>query len=156
VASTSDTGSVGTPVTGCTNMSSVAPLNAIPAYTSNNTLTTDSYYIYSAYYLAKPTTYNASAVTTGFQWALAVWSAADNAGLTARAQTGMNPITIYTIGYTGDGGVDVNLLKRLANTQDAYGYSSSQQTGAYVNADTTTELTSAFSTVASELLRLAQ
>lgn len=129
--------------------------NRIPDYTLNNTSTTDAGYIYSSPYLASPTTYDPTQTTSGYHWSIAVWNATDNIGKTIRSSALMNPIAIYSIGYTGDGGVDVNLLKRLANTQDAYGYDSSQQTGSYVNADTTTELTSAFSTVASELLRLA-
>ncbi|MBZ5580072.1 MAG: VWA domain-containing protein [Acidobacteriia bacterium] len=73
--------------------------------------------------------------SAGGQWANAVWNATDNVGNTIRnngvmgslpAPTGMLPITIFTIGYTGNGGIDTVLLKRLANTQDSTSYTPTQ------------------------------
>ncbi len=102
------------------------------------------------------TGYNANAPTTGYQIGLAAWNATDNVGQTIRSQTTMNPVTIYSIGYTGNGGVDSGLLKRLANTQDSTSYSSSQQVGIYVQVDSANQLNAAFMAVASSMLRLSQ
>lgn len=61
--------------------------------------------------------------STAYQWGLAMWDAADNAGLRIRTDANYSnrgestPMTIQilTIGYSGDGGTDAGLLKRLAN-----------------------------------------
>lgn len=145
-----------TPTGGCSHLSGtdLGDLTKIPDYTMNGTSTSDAGYTHSAYYTG--TAYNSSLKTSGYQWSLAYWSATDNAGKTIRTQNAMNPIVIYTIGYTGNGGVDTELLKRLSNTKDASSYDSTQLVGEYVNADTTSDLTLAFSAVASELLRLAR
>lgn len=97
-----------------------------------------------------PTTIN------GYNLALAAWNATDNQGRIIRSQTGMNPVAIYTIGYTGNGGVDAALLKRLANSQDSTSYDPAQQTGMYIPVNSADQLSAAFSAVASELLRLAK
>ena len=65
-------------------------------------------------------------------------------------------IAIYCIGYTGNGGVDTVLLKRIANTLDSGNHNGSWQTGLYVPAGDSTALNNAFNTVASEILRLAK
>lgn len=74
------------------------------------------------------------------------------------APTGMLPITIFTIGYNGNTNypIDPVLLKRLANTQDSTSYTPSQQVGMYIQVNNATNLTAAFTQVASSLLRLAQ
>ena len=65
-------------------------------------------------------------------------------------------IAIYCIGYTGNGGVDAYLFKRISNTLDSRSHNTSWQTGIYVEAKDSTGLNNAFNTVASEILRLAQ
>jgi Flp pilus assembly protein TadG len=92
----------------------------------------------------------------GYNVGIAAWNATDNAGKTIRAQTAMNPVVIYSIGYTGNGGIDPVLLKRLANTLDAPGYTATQQSGLYFEVHSADQLTPAFNAVASDLLRLAR
>jgi Flp pilus assembly protein TadG len=100
--------------------------------------------------------YSPTNVSTGYNVGIAAWNATDNVGRTIRTQTTMNPVVIYTIGYTGNGGTDAVLLKRLANTLDANGYSATQQSGLYVEVHSADQLTAAFNAVASDLLRLAR
>ena len=69
-------------------------------------------------------------------------------------------ITIYTVGYTGNGGTDYGFLQKLANmpASSANGYSTYNNTepaGLYVQASNTTELANAFATIATAILRLA-
>jgi hypothetical protein len=111
-----------------------------------------------------PTKIILNSSTGGYHFGLGVWNATDNVGVTIRngsamgaiAAPGMNPVAIYAIGYQGNGGTDAGLLKRLANTLDSSSYSSTQQSGLYVEAANPSELAGAFTLVASELLRLAQ
>ena len=63
-------------------------------------------------------------------------------------------IAIYCIGYTGNGGVDATLLKRVANTLDSGAHNANWQSGMYVSAGHSAALDAAFGTVASEILRL--
>ena len=66
-------------------------------------------------------------------------------------------ITILVIGYTGDGGVDDVLLKRVANDPSSNVFSTTnQQQGQYTYANNPSEMATAFASVASSLLRLAQ
>jgi hypothetical protein len=65
-------------------------------------------------------------------------------------------IAIYTIGFTGNGGVDPALLKRIANTQDSTSYNSNHQSGIYVEASDAQSLQQAFGQVACEVLRLSK
>jgi len=102
--------------------------------------------------------------TSSTQWDNAVWNATDNVANTIRSLGAMGslpapsmlPVTIFTIGYTGNGGIDATLLKRLANTQDSTSYSSSQQVGMFIQVSSSSNLSAAFTQVASSLLRLAQ
>ena len=64
-------------------------------------------------------------------------------------------IVIYAIGYTGNGGCDDGLLKRVANDKSAAGYDSTQRTGIYVSASNKQGLADAFNMIASAILRLA-
>ena len=69
-------------------------------------------------------------------------------------------ITIYTIGYTGDGGTDYGLLQKVANmaASSANGYSTynnAEPAGLYIQASNTTALSNAFSSIATAILRLA-
>jgi hypothetical protein len=101
-----------------------------------------------------------------YHWALAMWNAVDNAGESIRndanlanraGDTGGNMnIAIYAIGYTGNGGCDDGLLKRVANDKSATGYDGTQRTGIYVSAGDKTGLANAFNVIASAILRLAR
>jgi Flp pilus assembly protein TadG len=115
------------------------------------------------------TAFSASNPTNAYQWGLAAWDEADQAAEAIRTdanyahRTGdtvpMNT-TIYTIGYTGNGGTDYGLLQKLANVSgsSANGYSTynnAENAGLYIQASNTTELANAFSTIATAILRLA-
>jgi hypothetical protein len=65
-------------------------------------------------------------------------------------------IQLYVIGYSGNGGVDEGLLKRMANDKTANGYDSTQPIGRYYSASNGAELANAYNTLASDLLRLAR
>ena len=78
----------------------------------------------------------------------------DNVAKRILADTSIS-IAIYCIGYTGNGGVDSALLKRVANTLDSGAHNATWQSGMYVSAGDSAALQSAFNTVASEILRLA-
>jgi hypothetical protein len=101
------------------------------------------------------TAYSSTNLSNGYHLTIACWNATDNAGKRILADTNLN-VTIFTIGYTGDGGVDTALLKRIANTKDSSNHTASWQTGQYVAASDTNGLAVAFQTVASAILRLAQ
>lgn len=77
---------------------------------------------------------------------------ADNAASAARGNTTINPIT-YTIGL---GNVDETLLRRMANDFEANNYDNTRPAGLYIYAPNSSELSTAFARIASEVLRLAQ
>jgi hypothetical protein len=103
--------------------------------------------------------------TSEYHWAMAIFNGVDNAAYRIRTDanlanrtgdtTGNMNIAIYAIGYTGNGGCDDGLLKRVANDKSASSYDASQRTGVYVSADDKVGLANAFNTVASAILRLA-
>lgn len=102
------------------------------------------------------TGYDYTRPTSGYHVALASWNATDNAGQRIRTQNAISPIAIYTIGYNGNaGGTDIELLKRLANTQDASSYDASQQSGKFKLVQDASQMAAAFKDIASEILRLA-
>jgi hypothetical protein len=85
-------------------------------------------------------------------------NAADNAASRIRADTTYTPV-IYSIGLGGTvstGQVDPIFLNRVANTLQSTSYNSSEPIGYYVYAPTAAELSSAFETVVSQILRLSQ
>ncbi|MDQ1473515.1 MAG: hypothetical protein QOJ99_4995, partial [Bryobacterales bacterium] len=155
-----------TPVTNCAYLKGVGQdgststdltdLQKIPTYDLYNNSTTNTAYIQSWIYQQSSVAYDPTKATSQYHLGIACWNAADNAGSTIRKQTVMNPIAIYTIGYTGNGGVDTSLLKRLANTQDASSYNRNEPTGVYVQVNQPSDLLPAFYTVASAILRLAK
>jgi len=100
--------------------------------------------------------YNPADLSSGNNTAIASWNAMDNVGNIIRSQTTMQPVTIYTIGYSGDGGTDATLLTRLANAQNSSSYNSLQSTGLYIQVNSATDLGPAFSAIASQVLRLAR
>jgi hypothetical protein len=105
-----------------------------------------------------------------YQWGLAGWDEADNAAEAIRSDsnygsrtgdTSPMSITIYTIGYTGNGGTDRGLLSKLANVQgctfNGYScYNNNQQAGLYIEASDKTALANAFSAIATAILRLSR
>ena len=62
--------------------------------------------------------YDPTKPTNGYHMGLASWNVTDNAAQKILSDSAMN-VAIYTIGFTGNGGVDAALLKRMANTQDS-------------------------------------
>jgi len=155
-----------TPIAGCAYLQAkgipngtktdLTDLAHIPTYDLYNNSTTDPFYTQSWLYQQTPVTYDPTQVTSQYHLGIASWNAADNAGTTIRTQTAMSPIIIYTIGYTGDGGVDTALLERLANSQGSPSYNATQPTGVYVVANSSADVLAAFYTVASSILRLAK
>lgn len=80
---------------------------------------------------------------------------ADNIAATARNNTTLKP-ALYTIGLGSNGGVDHELLRRIANDPASPIYNDDQNTGMYAYAPTPTDLNYAFVRIASEILRIAQ
>jgi hypothetical protein len=111
-------------------------------------------------------TYDRTQVTSGDHWSLAMWNAVDScakrirqdANKSNRTPTDLNnmAVTIYVIGYSGNGGVDQGLLRRVANDQLSSSYDSTQPRGLYVPAGNPTALQNAFNTIATAILRLAK
>ena len=83
------------------------------------------------------------------------WNAADNTAATARADTSLNPVT-YTIGLGSNGGVDDDLLRRMANDAASSSFNPARPVGRYIFAATADDLNRAFSEVASDTLRLVR
>jgi hypothetical protein len=104
------------------------------------------------------------------QIGLASWNAADMAAKQIHGDTTLTPI-IYTMGYAGEvsgaGGVDTALLERLANCAPSKPcgpgganatdtvYNSSIPSGMYLQIQTVDDVTPAFQTLLSEILRLS-
>ncbi len=104
------------------------------------------------------------------QVGLASWNAADMAARQIHGDTTLTPI-IYTMGYAGSvsgpGGVDAALLERMANCAPGMPcgpgganatdtvYNSSIPSGMYLQVQTVDDVTPAFETLLSEILRLS-
>jgi Flp pilus assembly protein TadG len=101
------------------------------------------------------TTYDPTNLSNAYHLGIACWNATDTAAQRILADTHLN-IAIYVIGFTGNGGVDEALLKRVSNTLDSTNRNPDWQTGIYVAASDSNGLHNAFKTVASEILRLAK
>ena len=84
-----------------------------------------------------------------------VWNAVDNAATAIRNDTSLTP-AIFTIGLDGNGGVDGVLLKRIANDTLANNYDPSKPIGKYIHTPTSKDLANAFTTIASEVLRISK
>ncbi|MGJ5815552.1 VWA domain-containing protein [Paludibaculum fermentans] len=80
---------------------------------------------------------------------------ADNIATAARNNATLKP-ALYTIGLGSNGGVDHELLRRIANDPASPIYSDTQNAGMYAYAPTPTDLNYAFVRIASEILRIAQ
>jgi hypothetical protein len=110
--------------------------------------------------------WDATGAAQEYNWGLAMWNAVDNAAKSIRTDanlagrtgdtSGNMNIQIYVIGYTGNGGCDDGLLKRVANDKSAAGYNSAQTTGQYYSASNGAELADAYNKLASDLLRLSR
>ncbi len=103
-----------------------------------------------------------------YQWGLAAWDEVDqaaeairsDANYATRGDVAPMKVTIYTVGYTGNGGTDAGLLEKVANVPGCQfnGYScydNTQSGGLYVQAADKTQLANAFVTIASAILRLS-
>ncbi len=114
------------------------------------------------------TAFSTSNATKAYQWGLAGWDEVDNvaeairsdSNYTARGESSPIPITIYTIGYTGNGGTDGGLLQKIANVSgcSVNGYScsmASEKQGLYAQASNAAEIANAFNTILTAILRLA-
>lgn len=71
------------------------------------------------------------------------------------APSALNTV-IYTIGLGGVGAAEDELLQRVANTALSPIYDSTKQTGLYVYAPSTAQLSTAFNQIAGEILRIAR
>ena len=100
-----------------------------------------------------------------YNWGLAMWNAVDNAALSIRSDTNKPnragdtqtlSIYIYAIGYTGNGGTDDGLLKRVSNDLTSTSYNKNLPVGQYYQASDQVSLAQAFSNIASALLRLSK
>jgi Flp pilus assembly protein TadG len=102
----------------------------------------------------------------GQQLNIAAWNAVDNAANRIRSDTNLNA-TIYTIGYSGNGGTDDVLLARVANDpgQGGYptaspthsnGYNSAQRAGQYFPASDANAISNAFAKIAGILLNISR
>lgn len=94
----------------------------------------------------------------------------ENVANTARSGTGLNGVTIHTLGLgqrlktleaSRCTGYDTrewgeNILKRIANTSDASPRNPNQPTGLYVYAQSASGLDNAFQTIANQILRLTK
>jgi Flp pilus assembly protein TadG len=116
------------------------------------------------------TGFSTSNPTDPYQWGLASWDEADQTAEAIRSDanypnragdtSGPMKITIFTVGYTGNGGTDYGLLEKIANVSgcSVNGLScfvNTEQSGIYVQASNPTQLANAFVTIASAILRLA-
>jgi len=138
---------------GAVNFSYGSKKPKIPSQDCYGNSTTGAAYTKSLLYNTYHVAYDSTKPNNGYHMELASWAAVDNAGQRILSDSAMN-IAIYTIGLTGNGGVDKELLKRLSNVQDTP--NSNYQTGLYVEASDAASLQHAFGQVASEVLRLAK
>jgi hypothetical protein len=170
-----------TPYTGCTGMYNNKPgdfsyVTKIPTTDLwGNALQTGGY-VNSHITGSSNLVYNGTAANWSqpgqeYNWGLAIWNSVDNAAKNIRTDVnlpnragdtyptgGQNNmgISIYVIGYSGNGGCDDGLLKRVANDINAAGYDSTQPRGKYYSAANGAELAAAYEQLASDLLRLAR
>lgn len=153
----------GTPMTNCQHIGATGSLGAgtdmsglakIPPQDYYGNSTSGTAYTQGVLYAQYGIAYDPTKPTNGYHMGLASWNVTDSAAQKILSDSSMN-IAIYTIGFTGNGGVDAALLNRMANTQTATSYNSNYQVGMYVPASNAGELQQAFGQVASEVLRLS-
>ncbi|GJG93709.1 VWA domain-containing protein [Cupriavidus pauculus] len=85
-----------------------------------------------------------------------IFNASYNVPLAMASSLRTQGVYIFTLGLGGNGSLDADLLKRMANTADATGYNKNQPTGIYCYAATINDLRPCFSKLASEILRISQ
>ena len=136
------------------NLADLAKIPPTDMYGNSTASTDNGYQLSSSVY--NGTAYNANQPTQAVQLGIAIWNTVDNVGKTIRSQAVMNPIRIMTIGYTGNGGTDSVLLKRLANESDSTSYVTTQPNGNFYQVDNANQLGPVFAKVASSVLRLAK
>jgi Flp pilus assembly protein TadG len=117
------------------------------------------------------TAFKTTSPTDAYQWGLASWDEVDQVSQAIRTDanfanrpgdtTGPLRITIYTVGYTGNGGTDYGLLEKIANVQGCKVnglscYNNTQPSGQYIQASNKNELANAFQVIATTVLRLAR
>jgi Flp pilus assembly protein TadG len=164
------------PESGCASWNGTTNLNAIPSsdkYGYSLNPNGNGYKLSSIVNGGAASAYNGTAFSTtspsnAYQWGLAGWSQVDNVAEAIRSDSNYvtrgdatpMAITIFTVGYTGNGGTDQGLLSKVANvkgcTFNTYScYVNTEQSGLYVQASDKTQLANAFSTIATAILRLA-
>jgi Flp pilus assembly protein TadG len=148
----------GAPVASCahlnnTDLGDLAKIPPTDIY-GNPTTSTD-YTIASIYSKYGNQGWDPAKPSNAYQMGLASWSATYNMAHTILNDTSLK-ITIYCIGYTGNGGVDATLLKRIANTLDSGDHHTNWQTGKYIPAGDSVALNNAFNDVAGQILRLSR
>lgn len=85
-------------------------------------------------------------------------NAVDNAAQRIRSRA-LDPniaVTTYVVGLGGVGAAENEVLRRIANTKDSTAYDSSAPKGLYLYSPTAAQLSAAFATIASEILRLSR
>jgi hypothetical protein len=85
-------------------------------------------------------------------------NALDNAAQRARqdAAAANMPFIVYTIGLGNSGGVNDELLKRIANDPTALAYQTAYTTGTYIYTPDTAHLAQAFATIADDIMRISK
>lgn len=147
----------GTPMSNCQHITGtdMTGLSRIPPKDYYGNSTSGTAYTNGTLYKKYGVGYDSTKPDNGYHVGLASWNVVDNTAQRILGDANMN-VAIYCIGYSGNGGVDAALLKRVANTLDCGNHNTNWQTGLYVEASDATGLNNAFNTVASEILRLAQ
>jgi Flp pilus assembly protein TadG len=84
-----------------------------------NALLTNDYEASLNFHLVGGTLISSTDVKNAYQIGNVSWNAAYQASVRIRHDTTLKPV-IYCIGYTGDGGVDHALLKRMTNTNQGF------------------------------------
>jgi hypothetical protein len=84
------------------------------------------------------------------------WNAADSAALRIRQSITIPNIRVFSIGLGNSGGVPADFLERVANDVRASNFDGTYPTGIYVYAPTSSDISDAFASVASEILHLAR
>jgi hypothetical protein len=135
--------------------SDMSGLAIIPPQDYYGNSTSGTAYTQGVLYTTYGIGYDATKPTNGYQMGLASWNVADNTAQRILKDSTSN-VAIYTIGFTGNGGIDAALLKRMANTQDADSYNSNYPSGLFVTASDAQSLQQAFGQVASEVLKLSK
>lgn len=85
-------------------------------------------------------------------------NALDNAAQRARQDAAANnmPFIVYTIGLGNSGGVNDELLKRIANDPTALAYQTAYSAGTYIYTPDTAHLAQAFGEIADDIMRISK